>query len=337
MATILWRRTLSALTAIALALPMAAEAVVPYPTGAVAPLQVDALPSGFVASNVRVGEVGLHIVRGGYGARTVLLLHDWPETWYAWRKVLPALAARETVVVPDLRGLGGSTVPANGYDALTLARDIHGLRSQLGLGPVLVVGQGIGGTVAYAYARLYPDEVRAAVLLDTPLPGLGPWPDIRSAPNSWMMGFNADTDLAEALVQGREDVFLQGVFSRTAVVPQAITDDDRAVYLRSYRLPAHLKAGFELYRALPTAEAFDRQHTEAFAPPILLVGGDRGLGPYEEKIAADLAAHGVQRLQTAVIPDCGHWIAEEQPARLISLLASPFLDQDPGPNDAPTQ
>jgi pimeloyl-ACP methyl ester carboxylesterase len=122
---------------------------------------------------------------------------------YAWRKVLPALADGRTVIAPDLRGVGASTTAATGYDAATLAEDIRGLVSSLGLKNVFVVGHGIGGMVAYAYARLHPDELTGVALLDAALPGLGPWAEIKDGPNGWVMGFNAEAELSLALVQGR--------------------------------------------------------------------------------------------------------------------------------------
>ncbi|HLZ66112.1 MAG TPA: alpha/beta hydrolase [Aliidongia sp.] len=317
-------RRLAAVLAVILAgLPVAAPAVVPYPSDAIGPLVPDALPNGFSSSTAVVGDVSLHYVRGGSGPTAVVLLHDWPETWYAWRKLLPALAEGRTVIAPDLRGAGNSTVPPAGYDAATLAEDIHGLVRGLGLKNVLVVGQGIGGMVAYAYARLHPDEVTGITLLDTALPGLGPWAEIKDGPGGWIMGFNADADLSQALVQGREAIYFRQIFDRSTIVPQAITDADVAVYLRAAQRPGHLKAGFEFYRALPADEAFDRQHTEALPLPILLVGGEQGLGRFEPRIAEDLALHGATDVRTVLLPGCGHWIAEEQPEQLAGLLMPP--------------
>ena len=332
------RRFAAALVFGLASMPIAARAVVPYPADAIGPFVPDTLPSGFLSSTVAVGGIDLHYVRGGTGPATLILLHDWPETWYAWRKVLPALAdAGWMVIAPDLRGVGASTAAATGYDAATLAEDIHGLVSKLGLQNVFVVGQGIGGMVAYAYARLHPGDVAGIALLDAALPGLGPWPEIRNGPNGWIMGFNADADLSEALVQGREAIYFREIFDRTAIVPQAITDADLAVYLRAYRLPGRLRAGFEFYRALPADEAFDREHGEALSVPILLVGGEKGLGPFEARIAEDLSAHGAWNLRTVVLPACGHWIAEEQPARLIGLLASAAQQTATGSVELPTQ
>ena len=330
-------RRLAAALAFGLAgVPIATQAVVPYPSDAVAPLAPEALPTGFLAASAMIGGISLRYVRGGNGPTTLILLHDWPETWYAWRKVLPVLADGATVIAPDLRGVGGSTAVAGGYDAATLAEDIHGLVTDLGLKNVFVVGHGIGGMVANAYARLHPDELTGVALLDTALPGLGPWAEVEEGPDGWIMGFNADADLSQALVQGREALYFRRIFARTAVAPQAITDADVAVYLRAYQRPGHLKAGFEFYRALPVDEAFNRGHKEALPVPILLVGGEHGIGRFEARIAEDLAAHGAATVRTVVLPGCGHWIAEEQPAQLISLLM-PAPRQETGAIEPPTQ
>ena len=151
------------------------------------------------------------------------------------------------------------------------------------------------------------------------------------------MGFNADADLSQVLVQGREAAYFHRIFERAIARPQAITEADVAVYLRAYQRPGHLKAGFEFYRALPADEAFDREHSDALPVPILLVGGEQGLGPFEARIMEDLKIHGAAAVRTVVLPGCGHWIAEERPEQLIGLLAPPIPQTATGAAEPPTQ
>ena len=98
-----------------------------------------------------VNGIQLHYVTGGKGD-PIVLLHGWPETWYAWHHIMPALAKNYTVIAPDLRGLGDSSKPTTGYDGKTVAEDVHQLVTQLGFKSIFLVGHDIGTQVAYSYA-----------------------------------------------------------------------------------------------------------------------------------------------------------------------------------------
>jgi pimeloyl-ACP methyl ester carboxylesterase len=119
-----------------------------------------------------VNDVRLHYVTAGQGD-PVVLLHGWPQTWYEWHRIIPALAARYTVIAPDMRGLGDSARPATGYDKRTVADDIFKLVNQLGFQRIFLVGHDWGGPVAYAYACAHPDDVGRLVILDVAIPGAG--------------------------------------------------------------------------------------------------------------------------------------------------------------------
>ena len=120
-----------------------------------------------------VNGIQIHYVIGGQG-KPIVLLHGWPQTWYEWRRVMPALAKNYTIIAPDLRGLGDSSKPVTGYDGKTTAEDIHQLVSQLGFRNIFLVGHDFGVQVAYSYAAAHPNEVRRLVILDVPIPGIGP-------------------------------------------------------------------------------------------------------------------------------------------------------------------
>ena len=105
----------------------------------------------FSHGSASVNGIQLHYVIGGHGD-PIVLLHGWPETWYEWHLVMPALAKNHTVIAPDLRGLGESSKPLTGYDGKTVAQDIHQLVTQLGFKTIFLVGHDIGTQVAYSYA-----------------------------------------------------------------------------------------------------------------------------------------------------------------------------------------
>ena len=114
-----------------------------------------------------VNGIQLHYVIGGHGD-PVVLLHGWPETWYEWHHVMPALAKNYTVIAPDLRGLGDSSKPPTGYDGKTVAEDIHQLVTQLGFKTIFLVGHDIGTQVAYSYAAAHPTEVKKLAVMEYP-------------------------------------------------------------------------------------------------------------------------------------------------------------------------
>jgi pimeloyl-ACP methyl ester carboxylesterase len=239
---------------------------------------------------------------------------------------MPELAKTYTVIAPDLRGVGGSTSTASGYDKANMARDVRELVRSLGLGNLYVFGHDIGGMTAYAYARSFPDELKGFGVMDVPLPSVEPWTAVQSDPRAWHFKFHEDPGLAEALVVGRQAVYFRNFYERLAAKPGAITDDEVRVFAAAYGSGAQLRAGFEWYRAFPKDEAFNAAHTEPLRVPMLLVGADKSMGPMLPPMAASLRRMGVADVRSVVIPDSGHWIAEENPGALIAAIRS-FVGQ----------
>ena len=167
----------------------------------------------FRHGTVTVNGVRLHFVEGGNG-EPVLLLPGWPQSWYAWRYVMPLLlAAGRQVIALDPRGMGDSDRPASGYDLQTVTSDVHGFVGALGLtskGPVDVVGHDVGTWIGYAYAAEWPVDVKRLAVFDAAVPGVTP-PPAAGIPSpeanlkTWHFGFNRLDDLPELLLQGRAD------------------------------------------------------------------------------------------------------------------------------------
>jgi pimeloyl-ACP methyl ester carboxylesterase len=274
-----------------------------------------------------VNNVRLHYVTAGRGV-PVVLLHGWPQTWYEWRKIIPALAERHFVVAPDLRGLGDSARPATGYDKRTVAEDIYQLVRKLELPSVYLVGHDWGGPVAYAYACVHGDDVRGLVLVDTRIPGaaLGESADGPRERGLWHSAFHSVRDLPEALVAGRERTYLSWFYSNLAYNPTAIGPEDIDEYVRCYSAPGALRAGFEYYRAADE----DAEHNREFARtrklklPVLALGGRRGGFGALTKASAEAVAENVRGV---VLDRCGHWIPEECPDVLVNELLRFFSEQ----------
>jgi pimeloyl-ACP methyl ester carboxylesterase len=268
-------------------------------------------------------DVRFHYVRAGSG-EPVVLLHGWPQTWYEWRKVIPALAERYTVIAPDLRGLGDSSRPAGGYDKQTIADDVRQLVLSLGFERILLVGHDWGGPVAYAYAAAHPGEVRKLAILDVAIPGSGfeKLVSLRPGGGLWHVAFHNVRDLPEELVAGRERTYLSW-FYRTAYDPAAISDADVDEYVRCYSAPGAMRAGFEYYRALFQDIEDNRESARTKLPmPVLALGGEHGFAAHAKRSMEALA----EDVCGGVVERCGHWIPEERPDVLIEELIR-FFDR----------
>jgi pimeloyl-ACP methyl ester carboxylesterase len=147
------------------------------------------LGQGFASETAAVNGIALHYVRGGKGP-PVILIHGFPQDWFEYHAIMPRLAKQFTVIAVDLRGVGGSTTTAGGYDAANMAEDVHQLVSALKLERFYIAGHDIGGMVAYAFVRRYPEVTRGAMILDVPLPGIVGWDEIQGDPSVWHIRFH---------------------------------------------------------------------------------------------------------------------------------------------------
>jgi pimeloyl-ACP methyl ester carboxylesterase len=272
------------------------------------------------------GEVTTHYVTAGdasSGATPVVLLHGFPQTWAQWRAVIERLESERPVVAVDLRGLGGWPGPATGYDKRTMAADVRAVTAELyGDTPVIVVGHDIGAFVAYAYARRYLAHTDRLMLVDAPVPGTAFFDDVRANPRVWHMNFHCARDLAERLVSGREDVYVE-YFIRTRLVdPSRIRREQIAEYAAAYAAPGALRAAFEWYRAFDEDTAVNRAEIATagrLGIPVSVVGGAASIaGSALNEMVAEIA----EDWECHMVEDTGHWISEEQPDALVDAIAA---------------
>lgn len=284
------------------------------------------LPPGFASDFQGTHGERLHYVVGGEGD-PVLLVPGWPQSWYAWRKIMPALAAHYMVVAVDPPGLGHSDKPPGGYDTKTVAARLHEFVAVLGWEDFHFVGHDIGCWIGFPYANLFPDTLRTLVLIDATVPGIAPAEAYAFEPSrlhkNWHFFFNALPDLPEALVAGREREWLTWLFHHKSANPGAIDFDAIETYARCYAAPGGLRGGFAYYRALFQSMAQNRElAAQRLRMPVLAIGGDAGvgelLGDTIRKVADNVTPH--------VVPQCGHYIPEEAPECLMSILKA-FFDR----------
>ena len=253
-----------------------------------------------------------------------MLIHGFPQTGYAWHRLMPELASQYTLIAPDMRGAGDSDKPGHGYDKRTIAEDIHELVRQLGFEKACVVGHDIGMMVAYAYAASYPEEVEKLVVMEANLAGFGLealW-DSASFPQHWHFGFFRAPGVAEALISGREDVFFPFVMKELAYNPEALDEKDIEKYWRKMAAPGALQGGVGYYRAMDV----DAEHNKELAKnklrmPVLAIGGE-----FSTRDEAGKAMHKVaENVETVVIERSGHWVLEERFDKITALLKQ-FLE-----------
>lgn len=253
--------------------------------------------------------------------QTVLLLHGWPQTSWAWRRVIPLLSQHFDVIAPDLPGFGDSSKPESGFDKKAIAGKLRELVEGLGIKSVAIVGHDVGGHVAYAYAAQWPESVSHFVFIESSLPSFGQEEAMDvSLGGSWHFGFNMAGDISESLVEGREYLFVNHFLRRETVGvfdPESISDSDVNVYARALARPGALRCSFSYYRTLPQ----DRQDNANWgkAPlkmPALSIGGQWGYGSASAKTLRRVATN----VSDIVFDDCGHYVPEERPVEFTDAL-----------------
>jgi pimeloyl-ACP methyl ester carboxylesterase len=266
----------------------------------------------------------IHYVEGGSGA-TVLLVPGWPQSWYAWRHVMPMLAENRRVIAIDPPGLGESGTPA-AYDTATIAGYIDALLETLNLEQIDYVGHDIGAWIGYAYAIRHPDKIRRLALIDAAIPGIAPANAFALTPDrinkTWHFSFNALPDLPEALVAGRERLYLAWLFNARSVNKTAMNDAAIDEYTRVYSAPGAMHSGFEYYRAIFDSIAQNKATAATpLAMPVLAVGGAQWLGSMMETMMAPVA----RNLRVEIVANSGHFVPEEAPADVCRIVQK-FLD-----------
>jgi pimeloyl-ACP methyl ester carboxylesterase len=276
--------------------------------------------AGFSERFTKVNGVRLRYLIGGEGS-AVVLLHGYAETSHMWRPIMPLLAERHTVVVPDLRGAGGSAKPPSGYDKKNMAVDVHELTASLKLDGICIVGHDIGLMVAYAYAAQFPEATKRVVLMDAFLPGIGDWKNVWLLRDLWHFHFYGDVPLA--LVKGRERIYLEHFWNDFAADrKRSVPEADRRLYARAYAQPGAMRAGFEYFRNFERDAAdFARMGDKRLTMPILVLSGEKAGGTFLIEQAKLVAVD----VRGQVVMGAGHWLMEEAPDTVIPAIRD-FVD-----------
>ncbi len=284
----------------------------------------------FTSRYIDTGELRLHAVIGGKGP-PLLLVHGWPENWYAWRLLMPALASSFEVIAVDQRGIGLSEKPQDGYDTGTLARDMVALMDALGHKRFAVVGHDTGFAISYALAADHPDRVERVVLAEIPGPPLASAspPLFVPAPLNnrlWHIPFSRVENVPEQLVQGRERIFFGYEF---AIQGGTLPDEVVEYYVSLVSRQDALRGCLGFYRALDaTLAQNEARRTRKLTMPVLAIGGEASYGEHVK----DAMNHLADDVQSVIISGAGHWVAEEEPDQMLTALTTflaPYRDLTP--------
>lgn len=256
----------------------------------------------------------------------VVLPHGYPQPWYEWKHVMPALAKNYTVIAPNLRGFGDSSRPLTGYDGNTTAEDIYQLVSQLGSSNIFLVARDVVAQTAYSYAATPPSNVSKLVFMDFPFPGFIP-PEFGEN-GAWWFGFYQTHDVPELLIEGKEREYLSCFIKGLEYNPYAITEEDIDAFVSHAVAPGWLRSQFEHFRAFPVdAEQNKESAKNKITMPVLVLGGDiyPALGgDFPGNFALASAQALAANVTGITVPLSGHWIPEEQPEFVMEQLAKFF-------------
>ncbi len=283
--------------------------------------QVAPLPAGFRVQEIPTNGTKLHVRIGGEGP-AVLLQHGYGETGDMWVALASKLAVDHLVIIPDLRGMGLSSITKGGDDKKTQGHDLAGVLDALKVQQIDLVAHDIGNMVAYAFAAEYPTRVRRFVLIDAPLPGVGPWAEITANHKLWHFSFWGPDE--DRLVAGRERIWLDRFYNEFSFKPQRISDATRAHYAAIYAKPGRMHAGFEQFKAFDQDAIDDKAFMARgkLTMPVLAIGGDHSFGPQMAAVMRFAASN----VTEGIVPDSGHWIMEENPKATIALVTG-FLSK----------
>jgi pimeloyl-ACP methyl ester carboxylesterase len=274
----------------------------------------------FRHSQVAVAGSSLHVVEiGDPEAVPFLFLHGWPEPWQSWLSVMTLASRKVRAIAIDLPGIGGSTGDPTDGSKRQVTAAVHGMVVGMGLSEVTVVGQDVGGMVAYSYARDF-GELARVVVMDVCVPGLAPWEEVLRNPYIWHFGLHAIPDLPERLVRGRQADYFSFFYNAMSADPSKITLAARAAYVKAYSTDSALRAGFNWYRTFPQDAAVNKAARDQVGTPLLYLRGEKEGGrmaDYQE----GFESAGLTKVDYALVSDAGHFTQEEAPEQTWRLIA----------------
>jgi pimeloyl-ACP methyl ester carboxylesterase len=285
--------------------------------------RIENFPSEMRIQRIQTDGATIYVRAGGKGP-AVVMLHGFADTGDMWAPLAKALIKDHTVIVPDLRGMGYSSYPAGGYDKKTQGADIATVMDSLNVQSAALVTHDIGNMVGYALAAQYPDRITKWVIIDAPLPGIGPWDEILKSPLLWHFNFRGPD--MDRLVKGRERIYLDRFWNELSADPKTIDEATRRHYAKIYARPGAMHAAFEQFATFNTKDSADNKAFQAkgkLTMPILALGAEKSFGTMQAEVMREVGSN----VEGGIITNSGHWIMEEQPDQTVALIRA-FLDRN---------
>jgi len=274
---------------------------------------------------INVGGISVHVALAGDSAsQPILFLHGYPENWQEFEGVMNGLKDTYYVLAIDLPGIGMSEPIASG-DKRCMAEFINQILEVLHIERVALVGHDIGGMTAYSFIKQFPEKLLRAVIMNTVIPGIDPWEQVKRNPYIWHFALYAVPALPEAVFAGKERVLFDYFYDTLSFNKQAIDDDKRSAYANAYHNIIALKTSFDWYRAFPHDEK-DNSSNSPGEVPVLYIRGEKESGNIDE-YAEGLRKNGFRNLHCKLIPACGHYAPEEQP-EVVAQVIRDFIEVD---------
>jgi pimeloyl-ACP methyl ester carboxylesterase len=272
---------------------------------------------GFTSHIQKVNEIHLHYVMGGSG-EPLVLLPGWPQTWWSYHHVMPALAEKYTVLVVDLRGMGDSDKPVEGYSKKYMASDIKGMVEALGYDKVHMAGHDIGANVAYAFAANHSESINKLILLDTPPPDENmyrlPMLPVGLPVYPWWVAFNQLSDLPSQLLEGRFELLLNHLLDKLLINKGAINDFDRSVYSYHYNNRENISASNAWYQTFGEDIAQQKTYSK-LKNPTKGIASSATLG-----ILNSFLSQNVFEYEIMEVEGVGHFLHEEKPEQIAKAI-----------------
>jgi pimeloyl-ACP methyl ester carboxylesterase len=283
--------------------------------------EVRPFPRDFHTQEIKTDGAMIHVRVGGKGP-AVVMLHGFGDTGDMWAPLASVAREGPHCRRPRPRGMGLSSYPDTGYDKKTQAQDIARVMDKLNVQKADLVTHDIGNMVGYALAAQYPDRVTRWVVIDAPLPGIGPWDEILKSPLLWHFNFRGPD--VDRLVKGRERIYLDRFWNELSANPKAIDEATRRHYAKIYARPGAMHAAFNQFAAF-SQDASDNKmfaNKGKLTMPILALGAEKSFGEQQAAIMREVGTN----VEGGIIANSGHWIMEEQPDTTVKTVRA-FLDK----------
>ncbi|QES87649.1 alpha/beta fold hydrolase [Rhizosphaericola mali] len=279
----------------------------------------------FESKFICVNNIQLHYLEGGKGA-PLILIPGYPETWWAYHKIMTILAKKYKVIVLEIRGMGESEKPQNGYEKKQMAQDVLSLVNQLELGSIIIAGHDIGAHVAFSFAAQFPESTSKLIILDTPHPDPSmyqlPMLPIPNAPYlyPWWLSFNQVKILPEQLLNGKMNILINWLFDHLLANKTSVSEFDKAVYANAYDSTEAIRSANAWYQAF-AQDIDDFKTYPKIKLPVLGIGGS---GFYMLQMALPAVASNLELKQ---VENVGHFLMEEN-HEIVSHFIENFIGEE---------